>query len=425
MHAANNHDITAHAVPLLPVILPAALTTHCSGCSQLAPDNESGADVGGVSTAGCHCLSCPQWYACSACAVLQSQAHRDAHPLHITYCVEPEDEQLALETASASPSIPPWSFVFYSLLWPFLKMFLPTVSVYLQVMWSAHKTPILTPLQASLSLITLACGQSKYTNWIFVSLNGTFLVVLMICLGVSSVLSIEILMFENMISSSILVDSRVRNFKSTPQYLSFICSFGFVGILYFGASTVAIALSASATPLSAPSNVTLPPLNSGAAQASAHLQQINAARLIFSNALAMAGGVYFIYSFFCEGAVLGRFSHFSLAERSPGNMKKMAAMKVVTVQQLELVVHAFVSASEIATRNVDRRYRVELASALNRRLCSPSHAYAASLHVDTANAGVIELAAFSPKGMSQICTACLVSCLQYFSVSGPHIWLLR
>jgi hypothetical protein len=102
-------------------------------------------------------------------------------------------------------------------------------------------------------------------------------------------------------------------------------------------------------------------------------------------------------------------------------MKKMAAMKVVTVQQLELVVHAFVSASEIATRNVDRRYSVELASALNRRLCSPSHAYAASLHVDTANAGVIELAAFSPKGMSQICTACLFSWLQY---SGPQIWLL-
>jgi len=101
----------------------------CSGCSREAPDNEP-ADS---STAGCCCLSCPTWFACNDCAAKELQAHRAAHPDHIAYSVDAEDELRARECASQFPPLNRWVFVFDCFLWPLFKMFVPLMSVLVQV----------------------------------------------------------------------------------------------------------------------------------------------------------------------------------------------------------------------------------------------------------------------------------------------------
>jgi hypothetical protein len=115
------------------VAMPGSWVTHCVGCHAPAPETFPEETPGNRSTAGCRCLMCPDWYSCLACAQEQSVAHRDLHPgeEHVTYCVTPADEQADGDLTSMV--IPRWSFVFQSLVWPFMKMFIPCVSVLLQV----------------------------------------------------------------------------------------------------------------------------------------------------------------------------------------------------------------------------------------------------------------------------------------------------
>jgi hypothetical protein len=117
------------------VTMPASWVTHCAGCSAPAPESSPESMLGNRSMAGCRCLMCPDWYSCLACAQEQRVAHRDMHPSeeHVTYCVTPADEQAEADGDLSSTIIPRWSFVFQALLWPFLKMFVPCVSVLLQV----------------------------------------------------------------------------------------------------------------------------------------------------------------------------------------------------------------------------------------------------------------------------------------------------
>jgi hypothetical protein len=118
----------------LPICMPKQWSTHCCRCHTPAP--ETGV-TGTTSTVGCRCLMCPGWYACLACSEKEAAAHREAHPkgLHFTYCVTAEDEQAALYDKSAAP-ISAWKFVFESLILPFFKMFIPTIAVFVQVIFA-------------------------------------------------------------------------------------------------------------------------------------------------------------------------------------------------------------------------------------------------------------------------------------------------
>ena len=120
------------------VSMPGTWQTHCSGCHLIAPESESHDATSRRSTAGCRCLICPEWFACLACANEEASRHRDAHSneVHVTYCVAPEDEQSEPDSAAVSAMIPRWTFAFDAFFWPFLKMFLPSVSVLLQVTMS-------------------------------------------------------------------------------------------------------------------------------------------------------------------------------------------------------------------------------------------------------------------------------------------------
>jgi hypothetical protein len=117
------------------VAMPGPWAIHCVGCRTPAPETFPEEMSGNRSTAGCRCLMCLDWYSCLACAQEQRAAHRDLHPSeeHVTYCVTPADEQAEVDGDLTSTIIPRWSFVFQSLVWPFLKMFIPCVSVLFQV----------------------------------------------------------------------------------------------------------------------------------------------------------------------------------------------------------------------------------------------------------------------------------------------------
>ena len=110
------------------LVFPEVFVT-CSGCSREAPDNEHVDSC----NAGCCCLTCPTWYACNDCAVKELQAHLAAHPDHIAYCVDAQDELRAREFSSQFSPLKPSLFVFDCFLWPLFKMFVPLMSVLVQV----------------------------------------------------------------------------------------------------------------------------------------------------------------------------------------------------------------------------------------------------------------------------------------------------
>lgn len=149
---------------------------------------------------------------------------------------------------------------------------------------------------------------------------------LAMCSRVSTNVCVEILVYEKMLASSIFVDCRVPHFKRSATYRYFVFVFGVIAIWYFSVSTAAITVVAHST--------------------SVEVQY--ASRIVFNNALALAGGVYFIYSIFCEGPVLGRLS--SYRNRSPDTLKALSSMKVIPMPQLMLAVKAMVCAAQIARR---------------------------------------------------------------------------
>ena len=118
------------------VSMPGVWQTHCSGCRAPAPETEPRGAADKHCTAGCRCLVCPDWFACLACAEKQVAAHQAAHPdeVHVVYCVATADDERCMLDSEATPLvISRWSFAFTAFVWPFLKMFLPCISVLLQV----------------------------------------------------------------------------------------------------------------------------------------------------------------------------------------------------------------------------------------------------------------------------------------------------
>ncbi len=117
------------------VSMPGAWQTHCSGCLAPAPETKPHESCQ-RSFAGSRCLMCPEWFACPTCSEKQAIAHQEAFPdeVHVMYTVDPGDEQFMINNEAASANITPWVFAFQTFVWPFFKMFMPSISVLLQVL---------------------------------------------------------------------------------------------------------------------------------------------------------------------------------------------------------------------------------------------------------------------------------------------------
>ncbi len=102
----------------------------CSGCSLEVQSNEP---LAHASLAGCCCLSCPTWYACNNCSARELHRHREAHPDHVAYCVDAEDELRTRDSALQFRPLNPWSFIFNCFLLPLFKMFVPLAIAAIQV----------------------------------------------------------------------------------------------------------------------------------------------------------------------------------------------------------------------------------------------------------------------------------------------------
>lgn len=239
-------------------------------------------------------------------------------------------------------------------------------------------------LQAYLSVVNVKCAADKSPfnaadthrarvgATLVTNLLLPLLYILAMCARVSTNVCVEILIVEKMLAASIFVDCRVPEFKSTANYRYFAYFFGFIVVWYFTCSTAAISFTAHST----------------------NVEVQYAFRIIFGNVLALAGGVYFIYSIFCEGPVLGRLSSFSMRDRSPETLKKLAGMKVVSMPQLMLAAQALVCAIEIAQRSVP----LEHMATLRERLRSPAHLYSVMMQLDSRDVEQLKLAAFGPTG---------------------------
>jgi hypothetical protein len=123
----------------LPFAFAESHSVRCRACGKPAPDESASAEgqseeksTSVFVTSGHRCLSCPLWYSCCSCSQ-EAISHSNSGMDHVTYCVASEDERAATESASLTPSISPWLFVIRSLLWPFIQMFVPSVSVFVQV----------------------------------------------------------------------------------------------------------------------------------------------------------------------------------------------------------------------------------------------------------------------------------------------------
>jgi hypothetical protein len=256
-------------------------------------------------------------------------------------------------------------------------------------------------LQAYLSVVNLKCateqiasneadvGRANVGTTLVVNLLLPLLYILAMCARVSTNVCVELLVFEKMLASSIFVDCRVPDFKRTANYRYFVYAFGFIVAWYFVCSTAAISVSAHAT----------------------SIEVQYAFRIIAGNVLALAGGVYFIYSIFCEGPVLGRLSSFSMRDRSPETLRKLAAMKVAAMPQLMHAAKAMVCAAEIARRSGSSGH----CSALRERLRSPAHLYSVMLQVNSHSVQQLEHEAFGPAG----------KIAAFASAVNPKMWLVK
>jgi hypothetical protein len=143
--SSSGFSLPEHSSAQSMLVTPGAWRIHCSGCNVPAPENDPDDSTGTRSTVGCRCLICPEWFACLSCAEREEAAHKHQHANHVTYRVTLEHEQYT--AACALQSFSRFKFTFEALFWPFLKMFLPCVSVLVQVWCLIARLPVkLAPL---------------------------------------------------------------------------------------------------------------------------------------------------------------------------------------------------------------------------------------------------------------------------------------
>jgi hypothetical protein len=114
--------------------MPQAWETRCCRCHRSAPEYEAQQTSGCEANAGYRCLMCVNWYACLNCAEEEASKHRNMYPneAHPVYCVT-EDQENFLQIDLETPDFDNMYFIFESLVFPFLKMFIPCFSILIQV----------------------------------------------------------------------------------------------------------------------------------------------------------------------------------------------------------------------------------------------------------------------------------------------------
>jgi hypothetical protein len=138
--SSSEFSLPQHSIAQPMLVMPDVWGIHCSGCNIPAPENDPNGSTGTRSTAGCRCLICPEWFACLSCAESEEAAHKHQHANHVTYRVTLEHEQST--AARELRSFPRLKFTFEALFLPFLKMFIPCVSVLVQVSCLLARLPL-------------------------------------------------------------------------------------------------------------------------------------------------------------------------------------------------------------------------------------------------------------------------------------------
>jgi hypothetical protein len=371
----------------------------CSGCSQQVPSNET---LVHASLAGCCCLSCPTWYACSNCSARELQRHREAHPDHVAYCVDAEDELRTRDSALQFRPLNPWTFTFNCFIWPLFKMFVPLAIATIQVSSTCcfflHATQVMH-IQAFLSTAPAVCldpsdHQSRFPlSSSLLSLINLLYVCTTFAHLFNYLLCCDILHFERLLMCSIFVDMRTPAFKSSRSYKAFIRGFGYmflcqitlVSYITFESSRMQRTALAQRT-----SNCTFGSGPSVAAQAS------NDAGQVLGSVAALAGGIYFLYCSFCDEAEFGLASRFSYQDHTLENMSKISHMKSIPVQALKRVCRAFVSGAHLATCNRRKSYSAKQIAFLKKRLSSAAHVYACALVIDDEQLLHLERSVYDP-----------------------------
>jgi hypothetical protein len=182
----------------------------------------------------------------------------------------------------------------------------------------------------------------------------------------------EALIFEYMMYHSIFVDCRVPNFKSTANYKYFLGILLFMVLMYFVTTSASISISAADINLS---NSTSAFRSQSGSVVQTVLQLVS---VLGGNLLAVAGGLYFIFTLRVESTTLGRSSFFVLRGQSVENAKKLSAMREIKMSQLKRITLAFWQAARVASLNIDNKYSSEQLRALKNRLLLPSHILSAS-----------------------------------------------
>jgi hypothetical protein len=234
-------------------------------------------------------------------------------------------------------------------------------------------------------LISVRCSSFQRTgNDIRASTNGavfSFYVGLMGISFISLAGASEMLMFEMMLSCWVYVDYCTPNSKSISNFKMFLGYLIIFVTSYFGFTTAAMAFAAASQ------------ASSDSALALSSGRQVVA--VVLSNALALTGGVYFIWTLHYESSAFGRNPIVNLRERSLANAKKVSSMVSVTASQMKLVMKAFLLSYRIAAQKAAiNAYRSEEMSAFRDRLCSPSHLCAAFSQLTPQTVAAIETAAF-------------------------------
>jgi hypothetical protein len=183
----------------------------------------------------------------------------------------------------------------------------------------------------------------------------------------------EILIFEMMLGSSIFVDFRVPNFKLTMKMSVW---FWLLALNYYGLSSAAVLLSAYAPFVVNSTQSSQPPGTPFSPSSFA------APIVVLNNTIALAGGIYFIYSCCCECARFGRRPMFLLRESSVENIKKISTMNFVTHSQMALVSEVFYyalkNAQKLKKTGKCSEYQLD---SLTARLTAPCHMYAVASRV--------------------------------------------
>jgi hypothetical protein len=197
----------------------------------------------------------------------------------------------------------------------------------------------------------------------------------------------EVLLYEKMLMFSILIDFSSPHstfFSKYKKFLSFLLLFA---AFYFSFSSATILSAADLTFLG---NSTLAISNNVSSL------KKQAVSVILSNALALAGGVYFLWTLYYESLEFGRHSIASLKAHNVANASKLAIMKCVRISQLKLVSRAFYWSAQVAAmkaRKIPNKCSLQQIDDLNERLCSPFHIYAACLQLTLEKVAAIEDAA--------------------------------